>query len=137
MNKLMIAATLAGGLLLANAPEAAAHPEVRHAYGPPGYYHPHDRYEMRRASHMPRWLKRHRGFRHWYHRTPLKRNKRLAWYELFEIYRWERRWGRSYSRSPNYWNDYFAYRYRQHERRYDDRYDDDDRRRGRRHRHDD
>ena len=139
MNKVMIAATLAGSLLLLNSPEAAAHKEVRNVYDSPSYehrhYRHHDRIDVRRAKHMPRWLKRKHGFRDWYRHTPLKRNKRLAWSELFEIYRWERRWGRTYYRSQNHWNDYFAYRYRHHERRFDDRYDDDDRRRRHRHRH--
>ncbi|MDJ0711968.1 MAG: hypothetical protein QNJ14_16385 [Woeseiaceae bacterium] len=137
MNKVMIAATVAGGLLLMNSPEAAAHKEVRIEYNSPGYYHPYDHVDVRRVKHMPRWLKRNRGFRHWYRHTPLKRNKRLAWNELFYIYKWERRWGRNYYRSHNYWNDYFAHRYRHHDRRFDDRYDKKDRRRRHRHRHDD
>ncbi len=135
MNKMMIAATLAGGLLLLNSPEAAAHKEVRNVYEPPAYYHPHHRFEVRRAKHMPRWLRHNRGFRHWYRHTPLKRNKRLAWNELFYIYKWERRFGRTYHRSHNYWNDYFNHRYRHHDRRFDDRHDDNDRRRRHRHRH--
>ncbi len=135
MNKVMIAATLAGSLLLLNSPEAAAHKEVRNVYDSPGYYQHYDRIDVRRTKHMPRWLKRKHGFRHWYRHTPLKRNKRLAWSELFEIYRWERRWGRNYYRSHNYWNDYFNHRYRHHDRRFDDRHDDNDRRRRHRHRH--
>ncbi len=135
MNKVMIAATLAGSLLLLNSPEAAAHKEVRNVYDSPAYYHYHDRIEVRRAKHMPRWLKRKHGFRHWYRHTPLKRDKRLAWSELFYIYKWERRWGRNYYRSHNYWNDYFAHRYRHDDRRFDDRHHNDDRRRRHRHRH--
>ena len=130
MNKVTIAATLAGSLLLMNAPEAAAHKEVRYRYDPPAYYHPHDRVEVRRVKHMPRWLKRKHGFRHWYRHTPLKRNRWLTWNELFRIYKWERRWGRHYYRSYNDWNDYFNHRYRHHDRRFDD-----DHRRDRRHRH--
>ena len=141
MNKVMIAATLAGGLLLMNSPEAAAHKEVRNVYDSPAHYYRYDRHydriDVRRAKHMPRWLKRKHGFRHWYRHTPLKRNRWLSWNELFHIYKYERRWGRNYQRRANYWNDYFAYRYRHHDRRFDDRYDDDERRRRHRHRDDD
>ncbi len=149
MNKVMIAATLAGGLLLMNSPEAAAHKEVRNVYDSPAHHYRYDRhydsyydrFEVRRAKHMPRWLKRKHGFRHWYRHTPLKRNKWLSWNELFHVYKYERRWGRSYYRGANYWNDYFAYRYRHHDRRFDNRrFDnrrhDDDRPRRHRHRHD-
>jgi hypothetical protein len=76
---------------------------------------------------MPRWLKHNRAFRHWYRHTPLKRDRRLAWNELFDIYRFERRFGRTYYRSANYWNDYYA-------RRYGER-DYHDRRRRNQHRH--
>ena len=131
MNKVMIAATLAGSFLLMSSPEAAAHKEVHYRYGPPAYYHSYDRVEVRRVKHMPRWLKRKHGFRHWYRHSPLTRDKRLTWNELFRIYKWERHWGRNYYRSHNYWNDYFNYRYRHHDRRFDDGH-----RRDRRHRRD-
>ena len=38
---------------------------------------------------MPRWLKRDHSFRKWYTHTRLKRDRRLAWNQLFDIYRWE------------------------------------------------
>ena len=124
MKKLMTAAVIAGGLMLLNSPEAAAHTEVRNMYQPPAHYS----YETRRSNHMPRWLKRDRDFRHWYSRTRLRHDRRLAWFQLYDIFRWERRWGRSYYRSDNYWYDYYAYRYGKprHDRKYDHR---------RRHRH--
>ena len=125
MNKLITAAVIAGGLMLLNSPEAAAHKEVRNAYQPSAHYYAH--VDVRRAHHMPRWLKRNKGFRHWYRHTPLKRDRRLAWHQLFDIYRFERRFGRNYYRSANYWNDYYA-------RRYDERHFDRDRRDERRHR---
>ena len=106
MNKLMTTALIAGGLMLMNSPEAAAHKEVRHVYQPMPYVYA----EVRRADHMPRWLKRNHSFRKWYKRTPLRRDRRLAWHQLFDIYRWEHRWGRSYYRSDNYWNDYYRHR---------------------------
>ena len=111
MNKVMTAALIAGGLMLLNSPEAAAHKEVRNVYQPPAYYDSYTRIDVRRSRHMPYWLKRDRSFVHWYQRSPLKRDLRLAWHQLFDIYRWESRWGRTYYRSKNYWNDYYAYRY--------------------------
>jgi len=118
MNRMMTAAVIAGGLMLLNSPEAAAHKEVRNVYQPPAFYDTYARIDVRRPKHLPNWLKRDRSFRHWYSRTPLRRNSRLAWYQLFEIYRWERRWGNAYSRRSNHWNDYYAYRYgeRHHDR---------------------
>ncbi len=129
MNKLMTATVIAGGLMLLNSPEAAAHKEVRNVYLPPA---PHYAYiDVRRPKHMPRWLKHDKGFRHWYRHTPLKRDRRLAWHQLFDIYRFERRFGRNYYRSANYWNDYYALRYGG---RHFDR-DHRDKRRHRKHRH--
>lgn len=129
MNKLIATALVAGGLMLMNSPEAAAHKEVRNVYQPPAYHHSHARVDLRRTDHMPRWLKRDKSFRNWYRNTPVKRNQRLDWHQLFDIYRWERQWGRAYYRSNNYWDDYYAHRYG--ERRYDrdrDRHDNGRRR---------
>ena len=109
MNKLMTAAVIAGGLMLLNSPEAAAHKEVRNTYQPSVHYYTH--IDVHRSHKMPRWLKRNKGFRHWYRHSPLKRDRRLAWHQLFDIYRFERRFGRNYYRSANYWNDYYALRY--------------------------
>ena len=80
---------------------------------------------------MPRWLKRDKGFRHWYRHSPLKRDRRLAWHQLFDIYRFEIRFGRSYYRGSNYWNEYYALRYGERH------FDRDHRRKGRdrKHRH--
>jgi len=86
MNKIITVALVAGGLLLLDSPEAAAHKEVRTVYPPSTYY----RVATPRAKHMPNWLKRNRSFRNWYKHTRLRKNRRLAWYQLFEIYRWER-----------------------------------------------
>ena len=132
MNKVVTAALIAGGLMLLNSPEAAAHKEVRNLYQPQAYHY--SRYDFHRAHKMPRWLKRNKAFRHWYRHTPLKHDSRLAWAQLHDIWRFERRFGRTYFRSANYWNDYYAFRYG--ERRYDrDRRHDRRDRRDRRHRH--
>jgi len=123
MNKVMTAALVAGGLMLLNSPEASAHKEVRYSYQPPPNYYYYPGIEERRSKHMPSWLKRNDAFRHWYKRTSLRQDRRLAWSELFNIYRWEYRRGDRYDRRF----------------RYDDHYRDkkrrDKRRNGRRHRH--
>ena len=111
MNKVMTVALIAGGLMLINAPEAAAHKTVHNVYQPPMYYQTYGRIDERRPSHMPSWLKRDKSFRAWYGRTPLKRNRSLDWYELFRIYRWERSRTGADHRNGNYWNNYYAYRY--------------------------
>ena len=117
MNKLMTTALVAGGLMLMNSPEAAAHKEVRNVYEPPAYYQTGRHADYRRSRDMPRWLKRDRSFHKWYKHTRLKRDRRLAWNQLFDIYRWERHWGRTYYRSDNYWVDYYQYRYRDHDQK--------------------
>ena len=123
MNKLMTAALIAGGLMLLHSPEATAHHGVRDTYHAPAYIY----VDHRRADHMPRWLRKDRDFRRWYRHSTLRRDRRLAWFQLYDIYRWERRWGLTHYRADNYWRDYYAYRYgkRHHERD----------RRHRRHRH--
>jgi len=102
MNKLMTAALVAGGLMLLNTPEAAAHTEVRYSHEPPPRYYNHRGYyrgaDMRRSEHMPRWLKRNKSFRKWYRHSSLRRNWRLAWDDLFDIYRWDRRYGKRYNK---------------------------------------
>ncbi len=124
MNKLMMAAVIAGSFMLLDAPVAAAHTQVHTVHRVPV----HARIDVHRSGAMPAWLHRHKAFRHWYRESPLKRDRRLAWHQLYEIYRWESRWGVAYRRGDNYWRDYYAYRYGapHHDR---------DRRSGRRHRH--
>ena len=124
MNKLMTAAVIAGGLMLMNSPEAAAHKEVRNLYLPSAY----TRIEVRRAGHMPRWLHRHKDFRRWYRHSALRLDPRFAWQDLYEIFRWERRWGVTYYRSEHHRRDYDRFR---HGKRRDDR----NHRNKRRHRH--
>ncbi|MBT8090515.1 MAG: hypothetical protein KJO01_09940 [Gammaproteobacteria bacterium] len=86
MNKIITVALIAGGLLLLDSPEAAAHKEIRSVYQPSAHY----RFELRRSKQMPLWLKRNQSFRKWYKHARLKRNRHLAWHQLFDIYRWER-----------------------------------------------
>ena len=95
MNKIITLALRAGGLLLLDSPEAAAHKEVRVVYQPATHY----RMDLRRPKHMPHWLKRNHSFRMWYQHTRLRKNRRLAWYQLYDIYRWERRDARKHRRS--------------------------------------
>ena len=117
MNKVMTTALLAGGLMLMNSPEASAHKEVRHAYQPPAYQHFYPRVEQHRSKHMPRWLKRNESFRKWYRHTSLQSKRRLAWAELFDIYRWERRHAYRYDRHYR-GDDYYRDRNRHGDRRH-------------------
>ncbi|MCH9694611.1 MAG: hypothetical protein K0U72_08895 [Gammaproteobacteria bacterium] len=108
MNKILTTAILAGGLLLLDSPEAAAHTVVKNKHRPPAQHYVDHRdrdgyrgqqyrrdYYDRNARHgrvgkMPRWLKKKKSFRRWYKETPLRKSRRLTWNQLFEIYRWER-----------------------------------------------
>ncbi len=98
MNKMIVTTLLAGALLLLEAPDAAAHKQVRN--------HPqawaHYGMEHRRAHQMPRWLKRNKSFRHWYRHSSVSRDRRLSWHQLFDIYRWERSYKRRYRVAHNY-----------------------------------
>jgi hypothetical protein len=111
MNKLFVSTVVACGLLLLNAPEAAAHQDKnshhrakpynsdsrnsyrrdhhsREAYRD-GYRHDYYNARYKRAKEMPHWLKRDRSFRRWFHDTRLRKNRRLSWHQLFDIYRAE------------------------------------------------
>ncbi len=114
MNKIITVALIAGGLLLLDSPEAAAHKEVRSAYQPSPYY----RLELRRTKHMPHWLKHNRSFRKWYKHTHLRRIRHLAWHELYDIYRWERADARKHRRDVRYYRHYDDYRYQRRGRRH-------------------
>lgn len=108
MNKVIISAVLACGLLLLDSPVTEAHESGRKHYQSQGQYRHADSYrrdsrgydshngyrkEHRRGRHyrdntMPHWLKRDRSFRHWYKRSHLRHDYRLTWHELFDFYRW-------------------------------------------------
>ena len=113
MNKVILSAVVACGLLLLDSPEVAAHeaPISQHRSHANDYSDKYRRDVYRRDSHsrgayrrdhfnakydrakkMPRWLKRNNSFRRWYDATRLKRNHRLSWDQLFDIYYWERRY---------------------------------------------
>jgi hypothetical protein len=120
MNKVILSTVIACGLLLLDAPEAAAHEDRdsqyrshryensdsyrRDSYRREGYRDRHrgdyrrDYYGSRhnRGKEMPRWLKRNKSFRHWIKHSRLRKNQRLSWNELFDIYRWEHSYNRYY-----------------------------------------
>lgn len=100
MNRLLITAMLAGGLLLLDAPTAAAHTEIRTLQNPWAHYP----VESRREQQLPRWLKKNPSFRTWYRHSRLRKNRYLSWHQLFDIYRWERIEKRRYwsGRAPVY-----------------------------------
>lgn len=110
MNKLLISTVIACGLLLLDAPEAAAHDKRDRQHSSPRYDHSEnyrrddrdrrtysrDGYRShyyaskhKRAKRMPKWMHRDRNFRHWLKRSHLRRDHWLSWNQLFEIYRWE------------------------------------------------
>lgn len=105
MNKVILSAVIACGLLLLDAPEAAAHEQRdgqyraprydysdsyrRDGYGRDSYSRDYYGSRHKRAKEMPRWLKRNKSFRRWIRHSHLRENRRLSWYQLFDIYRWE------------------------------------------------
>ena len=126
MNKTFTVALIAGGLLLLDSPEAAAHKEVRSVYQSPAYY----QVEHRRAKHMPYWLKRNKSFRRWYKRTHLRRYRRMSWHRLYDMYVWDRVHAGDYRWGDHYYRDF---EHRDHDRRHDNWHDkrNNDRRRNR------
>ena len=50
----------------------------------------------KRQKDMPGWLYHNRSFRHWLAATGLEKNRYMSWYELFDLYLWERRNRRFY-----------------------------------------
>lgn len=102
------------GLGLAAAPQAVAHERAYDHY-PTRQHH----VRMHRDRHMPRWLRQDRGFRHWYRHSSLRHDRHLAWWQLFEIYRWERKRAYRYDHDRHYYGD------RRHgKRKWRYRYDD-------------
>ncbi len=93
MNKQIGILIFLGSLLFAAAPQANAHGYDQNRYDSPSRY----RADVRRGKHMPYWLRRDKGFRHWYRRSSLNRNYFLAWPQLLEIYRLELRYSQHHS----------------------------------------
>ena len=75
---------------------ASAHDGYHRDSAGHGYYDVYYDVRVHRAHAMPRWLKRKRGFRHWYRNSRYRYNRSLGWEGLWDIYRWERRHGRRY-----------------------------------------
>jgi len=89
---------LVGAWLIVAAGPATAHESSHRDAERRAHHYVHYDYRVRRQHAMPRWLKRHRGFRHWYRHSRYERHRRLAWEVLWDIYTWERRYGRRYDR---------------------------------------
>ena len=117
MNKLLLSTAIACGLLLLDAPEAAAHEQRGRQHSSPMYdsYDKagrgnHGRRSYRREGYkrydyssayergkkMPKWIRGDRSFRHWFERSHLRRDRWMSWHQVFEIYRWERSYRRYY-----------------------------------------
>lgn len=125
----IISSTMAvAALLFAASQTAEAHGTGYHRYDSSAYHH-HGTFHRKR--HMPRWLWRKTGFRHWYLRSPRRFDHRLAWPQLYDAYRWERRHYRArysarrydYDWNARYWRNYEHRERRSKQRR---RYRDDD-----------
>ena len=112
MFKSICTLTLVFGLALAFVPTASAHDRAYDHYQP---RHHHAR--VHRDRRMPRWLREDRGFRHWYRRSSLRYEYHLAWWRLYEIYRWERAYRHDHDR---YYGHARGYPKRKWHRRHDD-----------------
>ena len=112
-----------GGLLPGATQTAVAHGRAYDHYDPPK----HIRVNVYRDNYMPRWLREKRGFRGWYRHSSLRRNHQLQWWQLYEIYRWEKR----YDVRRRHHAAYYGHRNYDWYRRYWRGYDHD--RKGRRH----
>ena len=85
---------LIGAWLFTASATATAHDGYHRDSASRGYHDVHYDVRVRRSHAMPRWLKRDRGFRHWYRQTRYQYNRRLGWEGLWDIYRFERRYAR-------------------------------------------
>jgi len=75
------------GLILGVAQPVDAHERVHRNYAAPRHQHA----SAFRGPRMPHWMIDDRAFHRWYRRTPLQHNHYLAWWQLYDIYLWERR----------------------------------------------
>lgn len=109
MNKFLTAAIMTASLLLLDIPEAAAHGGKHDKqYRSDKHYSRHyDRdyrsprrnhivVKYKRSKNMPNWLERDRSFRHWYQHSKVRKDRRISWNRLFDIYRYELRTHRPY-----------------------------------------
>ena len=121
MFRIISSSMAVAALLLAAGQTAEAHSNGYHRYESSAHHHR----AFHRSRHMPRWLWRKPGFRHWYRRSSLRFDYRLAWWQLYDEYRWERRYyrARHYDRNWRYWRNYEHRERRPKQRR---RYRDDD-----------
>lgn len=111
-----------GGLLLSATQTAVAHGRAYDHYDPPKHY----RVNTYRDNYMPRWLMEKRGFRGWYRRSSLRNNHQLQWWQLYEIYRWEKQFDSRRRRHHTAYNGHRNYDwYRQYWRKYDHRRSND------------
>ena len=133
-------AAAAAALLLMHTGTAEAHGQGHHQHKPGYglYVDVHYRHGYQRSKRMPRWLRRHHHFKHWYWNSRVRYQRHLSWHDVYRIYQ--------YRVSHHYrWKErrYRDRHYDRYERRYwhdDDDYEDRryrDRRKGRRDRDDD
>ena len=109
MNKFLTAVVMTTSLLLLDVPEAAAHGGKYDKHSRPDKHYSrhydrddrsnrrnHNAAKYKRSKNMPYWLERDRSFRHWYQDSRLRKDRRISWNRLFDIYRYEVRVQRRY-----------------------------------------
>ena len=121
MKRLITSIFILGAAVTGVSQSALAHERAYEHRDSPRHY----RIAVYRDQHMPAWLRKKKDFRRWYKRSALKRNHALAWWQLYEIFRWEKRHHRHHHHRPAYYasRDYGWYRdyWHRQDRRY--RYD--------------
>ena len=85
-------------------PDASAHGiEFR-----PGFVEVH--YPYATARHFPRWLRRNRGFQHWYWHSRYRFKRHMNWHRLYHAYLNDRHYRRYARRLHDHYYDHHGYR---------------------------
>jgi hypothetical protein len=128
MKRLITLFLILGAAVVGASQSAAAHERSYAHHDSPR----HSQIAAHRDHRMPGWLRKKKDFRRWYKRSTLRQYHALAWWQVYEIYRWEKRHHRHHQHRPVHYasRDYGWYRDYRHkqDRRYrydrDRRYDD-------------
>ena len=125
MKRLISTIIITGAAVTGISQSAVAHERGYEFYDSPRHY----RTLVYRDHHMPKWLRKKRDFRRWYRRSALQHNHALAWWQLYDIYRWESRHYRHHYHRPAYYASRNYGWYREYWSRQDHRYREDRNRR--------
>ncbi len=85
MTRTTLAIIIGLGFLVSHAPPADAHEGERWTRVTHDYYTAYDR-----ATAMPRWVRKDRGFRRWYLHSRYRSARRQDWHRLYDLYSYER-----------------------------------------------